>query len=56
MLNGLLVPPKDPKALAEAIIMLAKNRELATRLGVEGRKEVMTWSKVATQMLNMYKA
>ena len=55
MLNGLLVPPKDPKALAEAIIMLAKNRELATRLGVEGKKEVMTWSEVAVQMLNMYK-
>jgi len=56
MVNGLLVPPKEPKALAEAIIMLAENKELATRLGVEGRKEVMTWSKVATQMLNMYKA
>jgi glycosyltransferase involved in cell wall biosynthesis len=55
MVNGLLVPPKDPKALAEAIIMLAKNRELATRLGVEGKKEVMTWSEVAVQMLNMYK-
>ena len=55
MVNGLLVPPKDPKALAEAIIMLAKNRELAARLGVEGRKEVMTWSEVAVQMLNLYK-
>jgi len=55
MVNGLLVPPKDPKALAEAMIMLAKNRELATRLGVEGKKEVMTWSEVALQILNMYK-
>jgi len=55
MLNGLLVPPKDPKALAEAIIMLAKNRELATRLGVEGKKEVMTWSEVAEKMLEIYK-
>jgi len=55
MVNGLLVPPKDPKALAEAMITLLQNKELATRLGAEGRKEIITWSEVATKMLNIYK-
>jgi glycosyltransferase involved in cell wall biosynthesis len=55
MVNGLLVPPKDHKALAEAMIMLTENRKLATRLGAEGRKEVMTWSEVAAKMLEIYK-
>jgi glycosyltransferase involved in cell wall biosynthesis len=53
--NGLLVPPKDPKALAKAIIMLSQNKELAIKLGVEGRKEIMTWKEVAIKMLNTYK-
>jgi glycosyltransferase involved in cell wall biosynthesis len=55
MVNGLLVPPKDPRALAKAIIMLLQNKELAIKLGVEGRKEIMTWREVATKMLNAYK-
>ena len=55
MENGLLVPPKDPKALAEAIIMLLQNKELAIKLGVEGRKEIMTWREVTTKMLSAYK-
>jgi len=55
MVNGLLVPPKDPEALAEAMITLLQNKELATRLGSEGRKEIMTWKEVATRMLNVYK-
>ncbi|MFZ8791246.1 MAG: glycosyltransferase family 4 protein [Thermosphaera aggregans] len=55
MVNGLLVPPKDPKALAEAMIALLQNKELVTRLGAEGRKEIITWSEVATKMLSIYK-
>ncbi|MGC8949619.1 MAG: glycosyltransferase, partial [Thermoprotei archaeon] len=38
MINGLLVPPKDPVALAEAIVTLAQNKELGKRLGAEARK------------------
>ena len=30
--TGLLVPPQDPNALAQAIVRLAKDRELAERL------------------------
>lgn len=35
--NGLLVPPNDPKALAEAINFLARNPELACKMGEHGR-------------------
>ena len=38
--NGLLVPPHDSKALAEAIKKLIKNPELRTIMGVRGRQIV----------------
>ncbi|MHB1004366.1 MAG: glycosyltransferase family 4 protein [Chloroflexota bacterium] len=34
--NCLLIPPRDPKALAEAIVRLLLDRDLAARLGTEG--------------------
>lgn len=56
MANGLLVPPKDPKALADAILLLASDRELGRRLGAEGRKSVMTWDEVVARLLEIYLA
>jgi glycosyltransferase involved in cell wall biosynthesis len=38
--NGLIVPPDDPDALAGAIRTLLDDRELARRLGAEGRRFV----------------
>jgi len=38
--TGLLVPPKDPGALAEAILKLYRDRELAASYGEEGYKVV----------------
>lgn len=38
--NGVLVPPKDPEALATQIIRLLKDIVLAARLGNEARKTV----------------
>lgn len=38
--TGLLVPPRDPTALADAIILLLKDQGLARRLGETGRKLV----------------
>ncbi|MEM0464172.1 glycosyltransferase [Pyrobaculum sp.] len=36
--NGFLVPPRDPRAIAEKIIYLAENPEEARRMGLNGRK------------------
>jgi len=38
--TGLLVPPKNPEALAEAILRIYNNRELAERLGQKGHEVV----------------
>ena len=38
--TGLLVPPNDPRALADALLALLRNRETAQRLGVAGRRRV----------------
>ena len=46
--NGLLVPPKDPKALAEAVTKILNNSELAKKMGENGYKKVkenFTWEK-----------
>jgi len=54
MVNGLLVPPRDPKALANAILYLASNKELGRKLGAEGRKNVLTWDEVITKLIEIY--
>ncbi|MEM0099632.1 MAG: glycosyltransferase family 4 protein [Nitrososphaerota archaeon] len=54
MVNGILVPPKDPKALAEAILKLLEDRVLAAKMGFEGKRELETWNKVASTLVNLY--
>lgn len=39
--NGLLVPPNNPLELAEAIQYLLDNRDVRTRMGKEGRKDII---------------
>jgi glycosyltransferase involved in cell wall biosynthesis len=41
--TGLLVPPGDATALAEALARVLSDRELAERLGAEGRTRVEPW-------------
>ena len=38
--NGLLVPPRDPKSLAAAVIRMARDRSLRERLSEQGKQFV----------------
>ena len=52
---GVVVPPEDPSALAEAIRKLAQNREWAARLGQNGRRYVerhLSWSALVSDWLH----
>lgn len=56
--TGLLVPPKDPKALADAIIKLLKDEELRRKMGEAGRKRVeeeFTWDRITKKIVRLYK-
>jgi glycosyltransferase involved in cell wall biosynthesis len=50
---GLLVPPRDPQALAEALITLLSNEELQARQRAFGRTYVapFSWDRVAERFL-----
>ncbi|MBI2055397.1 MAG: glycosyltransferase, partial [Candidatus Sungbacteria bacterium] len=50
--NGLLVPPKNPTALAEAIAFLAKNYPSAQILGREAQKTIARRSSVDAMIEN----
>lgn len=55
--NGLLVPAKDPGALANAIAKLSRDPLLRARMGAAGRKRVereFSLSKIAGQTLALY--
>jgi len=54
MVNGLLVPPRNPKALVDAILQLIRDRKLGERLGAEGKESVTTWDKVINELLKLY--
>jgi glycosyltransferase involved in cell wall biosynthesis len=55
--TGLLVPPSDPEALAQALLRLAREPELRARLGAAGRERVRagyTTAKMAEGTLACY--
>lgn len=54
--NGLLVPPGDPEALADAIIYLLENEDVGKRMGKNGRTKVeyYSWEKVAEETEKVY--
>ncbi|MFI9383573.1 GT4 family glycosyltransferase PelF [Kutzneria sp. NPDC052558] len=41
--TGLVVPPRDPDAMAEACVTLLGDPELRTRMGAEARQRVLTY-------------
>ncbi|AEC52779.1 galactosyltransferase or LPS biosynthesis rfbu related protein [Pyrococcus sp. NA2] len=55
---GIIVPPRDPKALARAINLLLSDERLARKMGKEGRKRVerlYSWDKVAEKTVKLYR-
>ena len=55
--NGLLVPEKDPAALADGILELARDPDLRARLGAEGRREIReerSWQAVGRRYVELY--
>ncbi|VXB32097.1 Glycosyl transferase family 1 [Burkholderia sp. 8Y] len=55
--TGLLVPPKDPRALADALATLKRNPLLAERMGAAGlerARAMFTWSGVAQSLERVY--
>jgi glycosyltransferase involved in cell wall biosynthesis len=55
--TGELVPPRDPRALARAVLKLQADPEERRKMGLRGRKRVeefFTWEKVAERTLNVY--
>lgn len=56
--SGLVVPPEDPAALAEALVSLLSDRELAARLGEAGAATAEregSWDTVAAETLAAYR-
>ncbi|MGQ9594799.1 MAG: glycosyltransferase [Anaerolineae bacterium] len=57
-LSGLLVPPGDPEALAQALQRVLDDPALAQRLGEEGFRyvaEKFAWEHIADQMAALYR-
>jgi glycosyltransferase involved in cell wall biosynthesis len=55
--TGLLVPEKDPAALAAAVVRLLRDRGLADRLAEAGLRhahEYFDWQRITSQLLGIY--
>jgi glycosyltransferase involved in cell wall biosynthesis len=55
--SGLLVPPADPRALAEAIRRLLADRQLCRRMGEAGRRRILerfTWRETTRRTVDLY--
>ena len=57
--NGLLVPPKDPGALAKAIEQLLQDPQLRQRMGAAGRETILggfTAEEINRKTIEQYKS
>jgi len=58
MENGLLVPPRNPKAMAQALAKLLSDEKLGTTIGKEARRaaeEKFSWEKNVEQLEAIYR-
>ncbi len=56
--TGLLVPPQDPAALADALNTLVRDRQLAAEMGRRGRQRAVadfSWPSIAAQTFALYR-
>ena len=54
---GLVIPPGNKKMLAEAMIRILGNRDLAASMGIEGRRlaeKKYNWRRIAEQTAVLY--
>jgi phosphatidylinositol alpha-mannosyltransferase len=54
--EGLLVPPKDEKALALALIALLRDEPLRIEMGARGqaKAEEYSWTHIAKEVMDVY--
>jgi len=54
--EGLLVPPEDERALADALVQLLSDKSLRQEMGARGRMEVekYSWPRIARSLLDYY--
>jgi glycosyltransferase involved in cell wall biosynthesis len=55
--TGILVPPEDPKKLANAVVHILDDPEKMKQMSVKGKervKEYFTWDKVAKKVIQFY--
>ena len=55
--DGILVPPADPDALATALLRLADNPALRAELGLQARRRALEFrpERVAEEVANLYR-
>ena len=53
--TGILVPPKDPSGISQAILKLAGDPALSEKLGAEGRKRVEESFNIDINILQLEK-
>lgn len=57
--NGILVPQKDSKEMAKAVIMLLKNKKKAETIGKNASNFIRrkySWDKIGMEFINIYKS
>lgn len=55
--TGLLIPPRDPRACANAVNAILRDRRAASGFGAAGRERACSrysWDRIATDMLRVY--